>query len=55
VVANIEAKERAFDAMGAAMAEHMRDLTRRAVRTGRVQHSTYSATKKMEVPAWLAA
>ncbi len=32
VVRNIEEKERAFAAMGAGMAVHMRDLTRRAVR-----------------------
>lgn len=55
VVANIEAKERDFEAMGTAMAEHMRDLSRRAVRAGRVQHSTYDANKKMEIPGWLAA
>ena len=53
VVSNLEAKERAFEAMGAAMAVHMADLSRRAVRQGRVQHSVYNATASMEIPTWL--
>lgn len=55
VVANIEAKEQAFEAMGAAMAEHMLDLTRRVVRTGRAQQSSYTPQEQMELPTWLAA
>ncbi len=53
VVANVEAKEAAFEKMQASMAEHMRDLTRTAMKLGRVQQSTYRADKRMEVPAWL--
>lgn len=53
VVKNLEAKERDFDVMTAAMAEQMRDFTMREVRQGRRQHSTYNAVKTMEIPAWL--
>lgn len=55
VVANLEAKERNFERMADAMAEHMRELTRHAVRGGRQQQSTYNATIPMEIPAWLTA
>jgi len=54
VVANLEAKERAFEAMGEAMAEHMRELVRAEVR-GDKGRSIYEPKKKMEVPSWLAA
>jgi hypothetical protein len=55
VVANIARKEAAFEKMQAAMADHMLDLTRKAVSTGRVQHSTYRATKTLQVPSWMTA
>jgi hypothetical protein len=54
VVSNLEAKERAFEAMGEAMAEHMRDLVRAEVR-GDKGRSIYEPKKKMEVPSWLVA
>lgn len=55
VVANQERKEREFERMQAAMAEHMADFTKREVRGGRVQVSSFSPTKPMELPSWLAA
>lgn len=55
VVANLERKEREFEAMSDAMALHMRDLTRSAIRGGRVSASDQHANRKMELPSWLAA
>lgn len=55
VVANQERKERDFDRMQAAMAGHMRDLTRQAVRGGRVQISDFNPVQTMELPSWMAA
>jgi len=55
VVANQDRKERDFERMQAAMADHMRDFTRRAVLGGRIQTSTYAANQQMEIPAWLTA
>lgn len=55
VVANQERKERDFDRMQSAMAEHMRDLTRQAVRGGRVQASDFNPQIPMELPSWMAA
>lgn len=55
VVTNLEAKERDFDRMAEAMAAHMIDLTRKAVRGGRQQQSTYFPTQPMEIPEWLTA
>lgn len=55
VVANLEAKEREFEAMVDAMAAHMRDLTTAAVRGGRVASRVAPAKTPMEIPAWLAA
>jgi hypothetical protein len=55
VVANLENKEREFDAMGAAMVEHMRELSRVALRQGRVVSSAYAPMVRMEVPEWLTA
>lgn len=54
VVANLQRKERKYEAMAEAMAEHMKDLTRNAVRGGRVSTSTYDPTKTMRLPTWLA-
>lgn len=45
VVANQDRKERDFERMQSAMAEHMRDLTRQAVRGGRVQHSSFNPSE----------
>jgi hypothetical protein len=53
VVKNLQAKERKYEAMAEAMAAHMKDLTRTAVRGGRVSTSTYNPKQGMEVPAWL--
>lgn len=55
VVANLERKEREFEAMADAMAAHMRDLNRAAVRGGRVSASDERANRKMEIPSWLTA
>lgn len=55
VVANLERKEREFEAMAQAMAEHMRDFNRAAIRGGRVAASDQRATFNMELPQWLAA
>lgn len=55
VVANLEQKEREFEAMADAMADHMRDLTRQQVRGGRVQPSRFNPTQPMELPSWMAA
>lgn len=53
VVKNLAAKEQAADYMLAQMAEHMKDLTKRALKAApkveMVEH-----TKQMEVPAWLS-
>lgn len=54
VVANLEAKERDFEAMGDAMAVHMRDLNRASLRGIRAK-SPARAKRAMEVPAWLTA
>ena len=53
VVENVNAKEREFERMCDEMAAHMRDLTQRAVRGGRLATDTYDATKPMEVPSWM--
>lgn len=55
VVRNIERKERDFEAMAAAMAEHMLDLNRAEIRGGRVAASDQRANRKMELPPWLMA
>ena len=55
VVANLEAKERAFEEMGASMAIHMADLVRRSVRSEGHQPQPDRAQKIMEIPTWLAA
>jgi hypothetical protein len=55
VVANLRAKERKYQAMAAAMVEHMKDLSAANVRGGRVASSPYNPTKPMELPSWLAA
>lgn len=55
VVANQDRKERDFERMQAAMAAHMADFTKREVRGGRVQVSSFNPTKPMELPAWLTA
>lgn len=54
VVANIDEKERKFEAMSDAMAAHMRDFNRAALRSGRVSASNQLAETRMELPAWLA-
>jgi superfamily II DNA or RNA helicase len=56
VVANLEAKERAYEEMGEAMALHMRDLTRRAVREARpLADLSYTPNLPMELPDWLVS
>lgn len=52
VVANLQKKERKYEAMADAMAEHMKDLTRKAVRGGRVSYSKYEPKHTMELPSW---
>lgn len=53
VVANLERKEREFEKMQAAMADHMRELTRRALRTDEKRKDRLTAQKEMELPEWL--
>jgi hypothetical protein len=55
VVRNLDRKERDYEASLDAMAVHMRDLNRAAIRGGRVANTDYSPTQPMELPAWLAA
>lgn len=55
VVANLRDKERKYEAMAEAMAEHMKDLSARNIRGGRVATSTYDPKETMEVPSWMAA
>lgn len=55
VVANLDRKERDYEASFDAMAIHMRDITRAAVRGGRVSASDQRATRTMELPRWMAA
>lgn len=54
VVANLRRKEADYEAMLGAMAAHMRDLMRENVRGGRLAVSSYTPTKRMELPAWMA-
>lgn len=53
VVANLMRKERKYEAMADAMASHMIELTRTAVRGGRVSASKYDARQGVELPAWI--
>jgi hypothetical protein len=55
VVANLLDKERKYEAMADAMAEHMKDLCSAQIRGGRVSTSTYEPTKPMELPTWITA
>jgi hypothetical protein len=55
VVANVDRKEREFESMQNVMSEHMRDLVRREVMSGRQATSTYSPDKDMELPGWMAS
>lgn len=55
VVANLRDKEQKYEAMAEAMAEHMKDLSARNIRGGRVSTSTYEPKSGMELPSWLAA
>lgn len=52
VVANLEAKEAAADHMLAQMAEHMKDLTKRALK-GKAKVEMVPHNTMMEVPQWL--
>lgn len=52
VVSNLEAKEAAADYMLEQMAEHMKDLTKRALK-GRTVHTHVEHKKSMELPSWL--
>jgi len=53
VVANLQAKERKYEAMAEAMAEHMKDLSKKAVRGGRIAVSDYKPNTKMGMPSWM--
>ena len=54
VVANLEAKEAAAEKMAQAMAEHMRDLTIKAMH-GAPPNRIATHNKRMSVPQWLTA
>lgn len=53
VVANLEKKEAQYDAMGEAMAKHMKGLVREEVRGKAKRHTKKARSIEMEVPAWL--
>lgn len=54
VVANLQRKEDQYEAMGDAMAVHMKDLVRKEVR-GKVEIMSRSkSTVRMEVPQWIS-
>lgn len=53
VVSNLERKEREFEAMATAMAEHMRELTKANVLGAGPRRSAYAANRPMELPTWL--
>lgn len=53
VVANLQAKEARYDAMAAAMIEHMHGFSEMAIRGGRQSVSVYEPKIRMELPAWL--
>lgn len=55
VVANLNRKEQAYEAMAAAMAEHMRDLTRQSLRRDQIVAPPLSPFAQMELPEWLTA
>src|SRR3569833_394832 len=55
VVKNLARKEREYEAMSDAMAEHMRGFTSAAIRGGRVSASNQIAAQAMELPSWLVA
>ncbi|SRR5579859_215260 len=55
VVANLKKKEAKYDAMMAAMVDHMKDLSTAEIRGGRQTASTYEPTQPMELPRWMAA
>ena len=52
VVKNLERKEAAYEAMGEAMAKHMREFVRMEVR-GDTRKIKTQSFEKMELPAWL--
>lgn len=54
VVANLEGKERDYEIMSAAMAEHMREFTEAAFGAAKPRPITIADTP-MELPSWLAA
>lgn len=53
VVSNLQAKERKYEQMAAAMAAHMKDLCVAHLRGGRQAVSTYEPKKTMRLPKWL--
>lgn len=53
VVKNLQNKERKYEAMAEAMAAHMADLNRVAIRGGRQSASVYEPKQGMELPTWL--
>jgi hypothetical protein len=55
VVANLQAKERKYEAMADAMETHMKDLCATQVRGHGRDTTPYNPQVKMELPTWLAA
>ena len=53
VVANLQAKERKYEEMAAAMVSNMTDLTKANLVGGRRAVTVYNPTKEMKVPTWL--
>ena len=55
VVANLQAKERKYEQMAAAMQTHMKDLCAENVRGAARRKTPYEPKIKMELPRWLGA
>lgn len=53
VIANVEAKEAAFNRMCEEMAVHMRDLTQRQLHGEKLLKRSYEPKLQAEIPAWL--
>ncbi len=53
VVANLQAKERKYEAMADAMLAHMKDLCAAQIRGSTRSQTPYNPQVTMEVPAWL--
>lgn len=53
VVSNLQAKERKYEEMAAAMEQHVADICKANITGHRKAVSVYKPTQKMEIPSWL--